>query len=86
MLGEEIKNKISHRANALRQMKDIIQKELGGKKMIEVKINGKRLPANKNDYEVFETVIMAIISTLKEIPEVETVEIKIVKETPGKKD
>ncbi|MGB9695099.1 MAG: RdgB/HAM1 family non-canonical purine NTP pyrophosphatase [Caldisericaceae bacterium] len=87
MLGEEIKNRISHRANALRQMKDIIQKELlGGKKMIEVKINGKRLPANKYVYEVFETVIMAIISTLKEIPEVETVEIKIVKEAPGKKD
>jgi XTP/dITP diphosphohydrolase len=78
ILGEEIKNKISHRSKALQQMKKIIQREfLGGKGMVEIKINGKRLPANKYVYEVFEKVIMALIATLKDIPEIETVEIKI---------
>ena len=80
MLGENIKNKISHRSKALKKIREIIQREfLGGEGMVEIKINGKRLPANKYVYEVFEHVIMALISTLKDIPNVETVEIRIEK-------
>lgn len=80
-LGENVKNKTSHRSKALMKLKEIIQKEfLGGEGMVEIKINGKRLPANKYVYEVFENVIMALISTLKDLPNVETVEIKIEKE------
>jgi XTP/dITP diphosphohydrolase len=78
MLGEKIKNQISHRSKALKKMKGIILKELlGGKSMIEIKINGKRLIANKYIYEVFKTVIFALLGTLKNMPEIKTVEIKI---------
>ncbi len=81
MLGEGIKNKISHRSKALMKMKEIIQREfLGGEGMVEIKINGKRLPANKYVYEVFEKVIMALVDTLKDVPEIGTIEIKIEKE------
>lgn len=79
-LGEEVKNRISHRSIALNQMKEIIQKEfLGGEGMIEIKVNGKRLPANKYVYSVFESVIMALISTLRDVPEIEQVEITLKK-------
>ncbi len=81
MLGENTKNKISHRSRALQKIKEIIRKELlGGGKMVEIKINGKRLPTNKYVYEVFKSVILALIGTLKDIPEVKTVEITIKKE------
>ena len=50
--------------------------------MIEIKINGKKLVANKYVYDIFRSVILALISTLKDIPEVEEVEIKIKKEKP----
>ncbi|BAL81450.1 RdgB/HAM1 family non-canonical purine NTP pyrophosphatase [Caldisericum exile] len=78
-LGTEIKNKISHRSKALAQVRDYIENNLLGGEMIEIKINGKRLPANKYVYSVFEKVIYAILSTLKDLPEIETVEIKIEK-------
>lgn len=78
LLGEEIKNRISHRSNALNKMKKIIkEKILGGDEMIEIKINGKRLVANKYVYDVFKTLIFALLSTLKDIPKIETVEITI---------
>ncbi len=81
MLGEEVKNKISHRSKALKKIKEIIKNELlGGNKMVEIKINGKRLPANKYVYEVFKSVIFALLGTLKNIPEIETVEITIKKD------
>ena len=84
-LGEEIKNKISHRSKALSEIKKIIEKEfLGGKGMIEIKVNGKRLPANKYVYQVFESVILALVGTLKDIPEIKEVEIKINKEKEEK--
>ncbi len=52
--------------------------------MLEIKINGKRLVANKYIYEVFKSVIFAILGTLKDIPEIETVEITIKNEkNPG---
>ncbi|MGB9769929.1 MULTISPECIES: RdgB/HAM1 family non-canonical purine NTP pyrophosphatase [Caldisericum] len=76
-LGTEIKNKISHRAKALAQVRDYIENNLLGGDMIEIKVNGKRLPANKYVYSVFEKVILALLSTLKDIPEIKTVEIKI---------
>ena len=81
MLGEEVKNKISHRCKALKKIKEIIRNDfLGGTKMVEIKINGKRLPANKYVYEVFKSVIFALLGTLKNIPEIETVEITIKKD------
>ena len=81
ILGEEIKNKISHRSKALKKIKSIIENEiLGGDSMVEIKINGKRLPANKYVYEVFKSVIFALLGTLKNIPEIETVEITIKKD------
>jgi len=81
MLGEEIKNKISHRSKALKKIKEIIKEELlGGDSMVEIKINGKRLPANKYVYKVFKSVIFALLGTLKNIPEIETVEITIKKD------
>lgn len=84
-LGEEVKNRISHRSKALCEMKKIISKEfLGGEGMVEIKVNGKRLPANKYVYQVFDSVIMALLSTLKDIPEIEEVEIKITKEKEEK--
>lgn len=45
--------------------------------MIEIKVNGKKLPANKYVYEVFESVILALLNTLKDIPAVEKLEITI---------
>lgn len=84
-LGEEVKNKISHRSKALGEMKKIISKEfLGGEGMVEIKVNGKRLPANKYVYQVFESVILALVATLKDIPEIKEVEIKISKEKEEK--
>ncbi|MEF3245262.1 MAG: RdgB/HAM1 family non-canonical purine NTP pyrophosphatase [Caldisericaceae bacterium] len=77
-LGYEVKNKISHRVKALLKVKEYIKENLlGGSKMTEIKINGKRLVANKYVYSVFEKVIFALLETLKDIPEIETVEIKI---------
>ena len=84
-LGEEVKNRISHRSKAFQEMKKIIEKEfLGGEGMVEIKVNGKRLPTNKYVYQVFKSVILALIGTLKDIPEIEKVEIKITKEEEGK--
>lgn len=84
-LGEEVKNSISHRAQALKKMKEIIEREfLGGEGMVEIKVNGERLPANKYVYQVFRSVIMALLSTLKDVPEIEEVEIKITKEKEEK--
>ncbi len=81
MLGKEIKNKISHRSKALDKMKKIIEENfLGGNKMIEIKVNGKRFPANKYVYEVFKSVIFALINTLKNVPEIDSVEITIKKD------
>ena len=48
--------------------------------MIEIKINGKRLVANKYIYEVFKSVILALVGTLKNIPEIEKIEITIKKD------
>ena len=48
--------------------------------MIEIKINGKRLVANKYIYEVFKSVILALVGTLKSIPEIEKIEITIKKD------
>jgi len=76
-LGSEIKNKISHRAQALQKVREYILQNLMGGDMIEIKVNGKRLPANKYVYSVFEKVIFALLETLKDLPEIETVEIKI---------
>jgi len=76
-LESSIKNEISHRAQALKKVKEYIEENLLGGNMIEIKINGKRLPANKYVYTVFEKVIFALLDTLKDIPEIETVEIKI---------
>ncbi len=84
-LGEEVKNRISHRSKALQKMEKVISKEfLGGEGMVEIKVNGKRLPANKYVYQVFKSVIMALLSTLNDIPEIEEVEIKIKKEKEEK--
>ena len=81
MLGSDIKNQISHRSKALKEMKKIIAKQfLGGGEMVEIKVNGKRLPANKYVYKVFESVILALLNTLKDIPEIKKVEITIDKE------
>ncbi len=81
VLGEEIKNRISHRRKALDKMKKIIKENfLGGSEMTEIKINGKRLVANKYIYDVFKSVIFALLSTLKNMPKIETVEITIKKE------
>jgi len=81
MLGTNIKNQISHRSKALNEMKKIIAKQfLGGSKMVEIKVNGKRLPANKYVYKVFESVILALLDTLKDVPEIQKVEITIDKE------
>lgn len=76
-LGEEIKNQISHRSIALRKMKDIILNEVLGGSMTEIKINGVKLAANSYVYTVFEKVILALLDTLNNIPEIQTVEIKI---------
>ena len=77
-LGEEVKNRISHRRKALNKMKKIIEENfLGGDKMIEIKINGKRLVANKYVYDVFKSLIFALLGTLKNMPKIETVEITI---------
>jgi len=48
--------------------------------MVEIKVNGKRLVANKYIYEVFKSVIFALLSTLKNIPEMDTIEITIKKD------
>ncbi len=48
--------------------------------MTEIKINGKRLVANKYVYEVFKSVILALIGTLKDIPKIEKIEITITEE------
>jgi XTP/dITP diphosphohydrolase len=85
MLGTDIKNRISHRSKALNEMKKIIAKQfLGGSKMVEIKVNGRRLPANKYVYKVFESVILALLDTLKDIPEIKKVEIIIDKEKEDK--
>jgi XTP/dITP diphosphohydrolase len=81
MLGKEVKNKISHRSKALNKMKEIIEENFwGGNKMIEIKVNGKRLPANKYVYEVFKSVIFALLNTLKNVQEIDSVEITIKKD------
>jgi XTP/dITP diphosphohydrolase len=85
MLGTDIKNRISHRSKALKKMKKIIAKQfLGGGEMVEIKVNGKRLPANKYVYKVFESVILALLDTLKDVPEIKKVEITIDKEKDDK--
>jgi XTP/dITP diphosphohydrolase len=85
MLGTDIKNRISHRSKALKKMKKIIAKQfLGGDGMVEIKVNGKKLPANKYVYKVFESVILALLDTLKGIPVIEKVEITINKEKETK--
>ena len=62
-------------------MKKIIEENFwGGNKMIEIKVNGKRFPANKYIYEVFKSVIFALINTLKNVPEIDSVEITIKKD------
>ncbi|MCD6427788.1 MAG: hypothetical protein J7L03_06830 [Caldisericaceae bacterium] len=48
--------------------------------MTEIKINGKRLVANKYVYKVFRKLILALLETLKDLPEIEKVEITITKE------
>jgi XTP/dITP diphosphohydrolase len=85
MLGTDIKNQISHRSKALKKMKKIIAKQfLGGGEMVEIKVNGKKLPANKYVYKVFESVILALLDTLKGIPVIKKVEITINKEKETK--
>ena len=78
-LGVEIKNQISHRRKAFEKMKAIIQEEFLGGDAIEIKINGKKLDADKYVYDVFESVILALLGTLKDIPEIRKVEITIEK-------
>jgi XTP/dITP diphosphohydrolase len=85
MLGTDIKNQISHRSKALNEMKKIIAKQfLGGGEMVEIKVNGKRLPANKYVYKVFEAVILALFDTLKDVPDIQKIEITIDKEKETK--
>jgi XTP/dITP diphosphohydrolase len=85
MLGTDIKNRISHRSKALKKMEKIIAKQiLGGGEMVEIKVNGKKLPANKYVYRVFESVILSLLDTLKDIPVVEKVEITVDKEKEDK--
>jgi len=62
-------------------MKAIIQEEFLGGDAIEIKINGKKLDADKYVYDVFESVILALLGTLKDIPEIRKVEITIEKIT-----
>jgi hypothetical protein len=45
--------------------------------MTEIKINGVKLAANSYVYTVFEKVILALLDTLNNIPEIQTIEIKI---------
>ena len=76
-LGVEIKNKISHRSKALRKMKEIIREEFLGGDIIEIKVNGKKLDLDSYMNDVFRSVILALVSTIKDTRDIEKVEITI---------